>query len=206
MREAQEKRYRVIAALLQYPDPSWLEMIPEVNAYIGRLPAGRTREIFEEFLDYLSSQPLLRLQENYTAAFDLNPATTLNMSYHLSGDGRKRAALLALLQQNYHCAGYEGAVNDLPDFLPAMLEFMAVCRDPEVLDPFRQCMAGLEGLAHRLHETAPAYAHLLKLLDEDCRRREKNPGPPSRPNPAGCVESTPSGPPARACRNWREAP
>jgi nitrate reductase delta subunit len=172
MRQAQEERYRVIAALLQYPDPAWLEVIPEVKAYCRRLPAGRTRDAVGGFLNYLASRPLLRLQENYTAVFDLNPATTLNMSCHLSEDGRKRAALLVSLQQGYRRAGYEGPADDLPDFLPAMVEFLAVCRDAAALDLFHRCLAGLEGLAHRLRQAAPAYANLLDLLADDCRRRE----------------------------------
>jgi nitrate reductase delta subunit len=178
MRNAQEERYRVIAALLQYPDPEWLEMIAEVKAYCRRLPAGRTRETIGAFLDYLASRPLLRLQETYTAAFDLNPATTLNMSWHLSEDGRKRAAMLASLQQGYRNAGYEGPADDLPDFLPAMVEFLAVCRAGRVPASFQRCLAGVEGLAQRLRLAAPAYADLLDLLAEDCSS-----------HPAGCGES-----------------
>jgi nitrate reductase molybdenum cofactor assembly chaperone NarJ/NarW len=169
MGKAREERYRVIAALLQYPEPAWLEMIPQARAYSRRLPAGRIRDTIEEFLDYAASQPLLRLQENYTAVFDLNPATTLNMSCHVSGDGRKRAALLASLQHGYRRAGYEGPAHELPDFLPAMVEFLAVCRDAAALDPFRRCLAGLEGLVDRLRQAAPPYTHLLELLAEDYR-------------------------------------
>jgi nitrate reductase molybdenum cofactor assembly chaperone NarJ/NarW len=180
MENAQEERYRVIAALLQYPDSAWLDMIPEVAAYSRRLPAGRPRKAIDQFLNYLASQPLLRLQENYTAAFDLTPATTLNMSWHLVGDSRKRAALLARLQQGYRHAGYEGPVRDLPDFLPAMVEFLAVCRDAEILDFFRQCLAGLDGLVSRLMETAPPYAHLLDLLADDCRGGKDVSGPPGK--------------------------
>jgi nitrate reductase delta subunit len=177
MRDAQEKRYRIIAAMLQYPDPNWLDRIPEVAAWIRQLPAGRTRRAISGFLDYLASQPLLHLQENYTAAFDLNPATTLNMSWHLSGDDRKRAAMLSRLQQSYRSAGYDGPADDLPDFLPAMVEFLAVCRDGEALDPIRQCLSGLDGLVQRLRETAPPYAHLLALLADDCQCRQAKAGP-----------------------------
>jgi len=180
MRKEREVRYRVIAALLQYPEPAWLETIPEMTAYINQLPAGRTRRVITEFLDYLASQPVLHLQETYTAAFDLNPSTTLNMSYHLSGDGQKRAILLARLQQSYRSAGYEGPTDDLPDFLPAMVEFLTVCRDAAALEPFRCCLAGLEGLVKRLLETAPPYAHLLDLLVDDYRRWQDNAGPPAK--------------------------
>jgi nitrate reductase molybdenum cofactor assembly chaperone NarJ/NarW len=167
MGKAREERYRVIAALLQYPEPAWLEIIPQARAYSRRLPAGRIRDTIEAFLDHAASQPLLRLQENFTAVFDLNPATTLNMSCHVSGDGRKRAALLASLQQGYRRAGYEGPDHELPDFLPAMIEFLTVCRDATALEPFRRCLAGLAGLVDRLRQAAPPYAHLLELLAED---------------------------------------
>ena len=193
MRNAQEERYRVIAALLQYPDPEWLEMIAEVRAYCRRLPAGRIRETIGAFLDYLESRSLLRLQEIYTAVFDLNPATTLNMSWHLSEDGRKRAALLASLQQGYRCAGYEGPADELPDFLPAMVEFLAVCRDGRVPASFQRCLAAVEGLAHRLRQAAPAYADLLDLLANDCRPRQGKGGPASRSHSAGCGECTHAG-------------
>ncbi len=184
MENAREQRYRIIAALLQYPQPAWLEIIPEVKAWCRRLPAGRTRETMAGFADYLTSRPLLRLQENYTAAFDLNPATTLNMSYHLYGDGRKRAALLASLQQGYHQAGYTGPADELPDFLPAMIEFLAVSRDEQIPASFRQCLAALDGLAQRLRPAAPAYAQLLFLLAADFRAGQRQAGPSSFPDPA----------------------
>jgi nitrate reductase molybdenum cofactor assembly chaperone NarJ/NarW len=185
MCKAQEERYRIIAFLLQYPEPAWLQMIPQATAYSRRLPAGRTREAMAAFLDYLASQPLMRLQENYTAAFDLNPATTLNMSYHLLGDGRKRAALLAMLAHSYRCEGYEGPAHDLPDFLPAMIEFLAVCRSRAALDPVRRCLAGLDGLVHRLRDAAPAYADLLALLVDDYRQWQASAGEPARSDSAG---------------------
>ncbi len=180
MAQARKATYRVIAALLQYPEPVWLDIIAEVRAYIRGLPAGRTRQTLDAFLAYMASQPLLRLQENYTAAFDLNPATTLNMSYHLCGDGRKRAALLAQLQQGYCGAGYAGPAVELPDFLPAMVEFMAVCGDAAALAPFRRCLAGLGGLVQRLEKAAPPYARLLQLLADDVPRQQAETGAPSQ--------------------------
>ena len=50
MGKAREERYRVIAALLQSPEPAWLEIIPQARAYSRRLPAGRIRDTIEAFL------------------------------------------------------------------------------------------------------------------------------------------------------------
>lgn len=178
MQNTQQEQYRAIAALLQYPDPVWLKIIPEVKAYLMRLPAGRPRETMFRFTDYLTSHALLDLQENYTTVFDLNPATTMNMSYHLYGDDRKRTAMLMRLKQNYRCAGYEGPAYDLPDFLPAMVELLGVCNDAAALQIVWQCLGGLDKLVHRLRDAAPAYADLLSLLAEDRRNRQKKAGVP----------------------------
>lgn len=194
MRKIQAQRYRLIAALLQYPDSSWLETIPDINACLERLPRGRSRETLVRFLDYLASQPLLHLQEKYTTVFDLNPSTTLNMSYHLFGDGRKRAAMLLMLQHNYRCAGYDGPAHDLPDFLPAMVEFLGVCRDTALRDAVWRCFGGLDGLVHRLRDAAPAYADLLDLLAEDHRHWQKIVGdlqPTGAMEPADSIEPRP---------------
>jgi len=190
MMETDKRIYRTIAFFLQYPDEELLQTIPELTSHCRRLSDGKARRVMLEFLDYLNSEPLLRLQEIYTAAFDMNPATTLNMSYHLSGDGEKRAGILAQLQQSYQISGYDGPARDLPDFLPAMMEFLTVCADSTRENLVWQCFAGLEGLVKRLREPAPSYAKLLDLLADDYRRWVQDVAPRSCPDFARFVTST----------------
>jgi nitrate reductase assembly molybdenum cofactor insertion protein NarJ len=79
--------------------------------------------------------------------------------------------MMVRLQQRYHAAGYDGPANDLPDFLPLMLEFLALCPDPSMMDVFWQCCAGLNGLVERLRDLARPYADLLDLLADDYKHR-----------------------------------
>lgn len=171
MQENKKILYRTIALLLQYPENGWLQMHHQLEAAGGCLPEGKTRRVIAGFLNYLGSQPLLHLQETYTAVFDLNPATTLNMSYHLMGDGEKRAAMMVMLQEIYRTAGYDSPADDLPDFLPAMLEFLAVCPDAGLRLPVWQCLGGIVGLVDRLRESTALYADLLDLVADDYRHR-----------------------------------
>ena len=167
MLQDRKKVYRTVAALLQYPDRTLLQMVPDLVSSIGRMPTSKAKQAIADFLRYLDSASMLHLQENYTTAFDMNPSTTLNMTFHLLGDGEKRAKVMVLLQQSYRNAGYEGPEHDLPDLLPAMLEFLAVCPEDTPTDLFWQCFAGLEGLVRRLRAFVPAYANLLELLVDD---------------------------------------
>ena len=64
----------------------------------------------------------------------------------------KRAGILAQLQQSYQISGYDGPAHDLPDFLPAMMEFLTVGADSTQEDLLWQCFAGLEGLVKRLRD------------------------------------------------------
>ena len=164
MQDVSNKLYKTISILLQYPDQDLQQCVSELESYTGLMPAGKAQRVIANFLDYLKSEPMLKLQQNYTAAFDLSPSTTLNMTYHLFGDGEKRAGMMVLLQQRYHAAGYDGPANDLPDYLPLMLEFLALCPDLSMMDVFWQCCAGLDGLVDRLREVARPYADLLDLL------------------------------------------
>jgi nitrate reductase delta subunit len=184
---------KLISRLLQYPDRRFLGQLCELETVLDTLPPGRLKKGLKTFLAQMRSDPALRLQERYTAAFDLNPSTTLNMTYHRWGDSEKRAAALTRLQQIYLDAGYETATRELPDYLPLMLEFMAVCPETRGHDTLRECLAGLDALVEKLRATAPRYAELLQLLG----------GETGIPHPALAVpavenDAAPRGKPRRA--------
>ena len=159
-----------MSLLLDYPDSTLQAAWPALAAALEDWPAGRRKRGVQDFLAQAASQPPLRLQEAYTAAFDLDPAGSLNMTYHLWQDSEKRAGALVRLHQIYRDAGYEAVTGELPDYLPLMLEFIALhpeARDHEIV---RACFRHIGGLAARVRSKAPAYAGLLTLLEENVRR------------------------------------
>ena len=131
---------KMISLLMQYPDNRFFAQLPELEAVLKTMAPGRFKTDVRQFLEYLRMQPLIRIQESYTAAFDLNPATSLNMTFHRWGDSEKRAAALTRLQQTYLDAGYEKTTGELPDYLPLLLEFMAVCPAARTNEQIRECL------------------------------------------------------------------
>ena len=169
--QAESIYFKLTSVLLAYPDDAYLGMLTEIRSAADRLPTGRPKAAIEAFVQDLGSRHCLELQERYTALFDTSPATTLNMTYHLLGDGEKRAGLLTRLQQLYTYAGFERSSTELPDFLPLMLEFMAAVPDARESKAIRRCMQALAPLVERLADSEPPYAALLGPLVEmfgDC--------------------------------------
>ena len=155
---------RLLSALLQYPDHDWLSQIELIETEVEGMPSEEMKKCMHDFVLYLKTHSSIQLQEDYTAAFDMNPSTSLNLTYQLYGDNEKRADMLARLQQRYQDAGYECTTRELPDYLPLMLEFLSVCSDTKRTDLIWECLRGLEGVVDRLQKTAPAYAALLQPL------------------------------------------
>lgn len=156
--------FQLLSTLLQYPDDTFLSTLADIEKGAGKLSSEEWKTAVAAFLLYLKTYPPLRLQEDFTAAFDMNPSTTLNMTWHAYGDNEKRAEALARLQRIYDAAGWERMTGDLPDYLPLMLEFLSVCPEPEDLGKIWESFNGIHPLIERLESTAPAYAVLLKPL------------------------------------------
>ena len=155
---------RLLSALLQYPDHELLMQIEIIETEIAEMPSTEMKKCMDDFLLYFKTHSPIHLQEGYTAAFDMNPTTTLNLTYHLYGDNEKRADVLARLQQRYQDAGYERTTGELPDYLPMMLEFLSVCPDTENTELIWECLRGLEDVVDHLQKAATPYAALLQPL------------------------------------------
>ncbi|MFY9943145.1 MAG: nitrate reductase molybdenum cofactor assembly chaperone [Desulfobacterales bacterium] len=155
---------RLLAVLLHYPDDDLLSRLDEIDPYLDTLPPGEIKTAVAAFVDHLKTHAPIQVQERYTAAFDMSPATTLNLTYHAYGDNEKRAAVLARLQRHYGQAGWERTTGELPDYLPVMLEFLAICPQPAHTAVVWECLQGMPPLVAGLEKSAPAYAALLQPL------------------------------------------
>jgi len=158
-----EKRalLKLLSLCLAYPDA---ETLTEMETAAAGLGEPRARERLSHFMTLMKAQSLLKLQEHYTAVFDMNPSASLNLTYPLMGDREDRGRALAELLEVYLRAGFEPAVNELPDFLPLMLEFMAASPPAEPHGLILRCLSAVPAIAGRLRETDSLYAVPLELV------------------------------------------
>ena len=145
---------RVLAALLGYPDPMLRSHLPEMRALLcddPALTASRRAEL-DALMDALQRADPLDAESAYVELFDRGRATSLHLFEHVHGDSRDRGPALIDLGQTFEAAGLVLAEGELPDYLPAVLEFVST-------QPPREARAFLGEMAHIFN---PIFGALLK--------------------------------------------
>ena len=116
--------YDSLARMLDYPGGK--EGILSDCEKAGRMLEERNIESpLEPFARFVESSSLSRLQEDYVANFDFNPAVALYLGHHLFGENRKKGAYMIRLKQEFGRHGFAPSGNELPDHLPRVLGFLA---------------------------------------------------------------------------------
>jgi nitrate reductase molybdenum cofactor assembly chaperone NarJ/NarW len=118
---------RVLSALLDYPDAALRIHLPEMRELMrGELVVSSSRRAELDFLmRTLQGKDLLEVEADYVELFDRGRATSLHLFEHVHGDSQDRGPAMIDLGQTYETAGLILAEGELPDFLPAVLEFVS---------------------------------------------------------------------------------
>ena len=159
---------RVLAALLGYPDAALRRHLPEMRSLLRgdvALTASRRAEL-DALMDALQRADPLDAESAYVELFDRGRSTSLHLFEHVHGDSRDRGPALIDLGQTFEAAGLVLAEGELPDYLPAVLEFVST-------QPPREARAFLGEMAHifnaifgALLKRESAYASVLGALLE----------------------------------------
>ncbi len=157
---------KVISILLQYPDDAFLDWFSSLENELDDNINGSDKNRLLGFVAAVKNMSLLRLQENYTQIFDMNPRTCLNLTYHSLGDSEERGRTLAQLDQVYFQAGYERTTKELPDYLPLMLEFIAQCPDADGVGLLWDQLGGVKNIAANLDDPDSPYRLLFEMLTD----------------------------------------
>ena len=118
---------RVLAALLGYPDAALRAHLPEMRSLLrgeAALTASRRAEL-DALMDALQRADPLDAESAYVELFDRGRSTSLHLFEHVHGDSRDRGPALIDLGQTFEAAGLVLAEGELPDYLPAVLEFVS---------------------------------------------------------------------------------
>ncbi|MBC7956510.1 MAG: nitrate reductase molybdenum cofactor assembly chaperone [Cytophagales bacterium] len=163
-----EKSLRVLAALLGYPDAQMRSYLGEMRVLMRderAVTPSRLAELEALMLALQGADPL-ETEAAYVELFDRGRATSLHLFEHVHGDSRDRGPAMIDLGQTYEKAGLILAEGELPDYLPAVLEFVST-------QPQREAKAFLGEMAHifnaifgALQQRESAYASVLGALLE----------------------------------------
>ena len=106
------------------------EICPRSSSEAGVLPAPQ-RNALRELIDGSQSKRSARAAGRYVALFDRGRAMSLHLFEHVHGESRDRGQAMVDLKQVYARAGLHLRGRELPDYLPALLEFLSCVRAQE---------------------------------------------------------------------------
>jgi nitrate reductase delta subunit len=165
--------YKALSALLGYPDAALRAALPEIAVTVGETKM-LSRTIKSELADLIGemaeSDPY-ELEACYVALFDRGRATSLHLFEHVHGESRDRGQAMVSLRETYQGAGLKLGSGELPDFLPAVLEFLALSPEAEARAMLADCSHILrsvgEALAARESRYVAVFEALLALAGEE---------------------------------------
>lgn len=156
--------YKILSVLLDYPDATLMEHLAEMDEAVGRTRNVTERAALQHFLAYLRMTPLTEVQAEYVQTFDLTAEHSLHLTHHLFGDDKNRGPALIDLGELYKEYGVEVAGNELPDYLPLVLEFVAGLDEQEATVFLSDGHKVLSVLTDNLRKANSRYAALTELL------------------------------------------
>jgi nitrate reductase molybdenum cofactor assembly chaperone NarJ/NarW len=160
------KTFKALSVLLSYPTAELQEAIGELRAVIeteGLVPGGIRRQL-DNLLTDIASSDLYDLQERYVLLFDRTRSLSLHLFEHVHGESRDRGQAMVDLKAMYENAGLVIAANELPDYVPLLLEFLSTQPLAEARELLGQTAHILAALAERLGRRESNYKAVLDAL------------------------------------------
>ena len=133
-----KSQYDRLARLFEYPGESYVERCREAG--------------LDEFASQMEKLSLSQIQEQFIATFDWNPATALDLGWHLYGEQYARGEFLVRVREQLRRFGIPESA-ELPDHITHILPLLA-CMEPDDAMPFARDFV------------APAVAKLVSALDQ----------------------------------------
>ena len=175
--EESKQLCRLFADVLGYPGDS----LPEsANECLRQLDASFSdiADQMRPFVAFVESQSRGALEELYAETFDMTPASTLYIGYHIFGETPKRSSFLVRLEEAYQSHGFHSG-TELADHLCVLLRFFSVAQDVEFVIPLMEesILPVLDKMAGDLQKGkngySPAVSSLRLFLRQLSRRLTK---------------------------------
>jgi nitrate reductase delta subunit len=158
--------YKLLSLLLEYPEQELLDHLAEMRTRLDATDdiEAAERTALHRFIDHLEGKLLIALQEDYVRTFDFSAEHSLHLTHHLFGDDKNRGPALIDLGELYKDYGIETVGNELPDYLPLVLEFAAQLEDSEASVFLSDAQKVFDVLAGNLSKADSPYAGLLSII------------------------------------------
>lgn len=195
-----KRTLRALAALLGYPSAELQQNIESIREAVkadATLKPASQRKLDRLFAQF-QSEDLLSRQAAYTELFDRSRSLSLHLFEHVHGDSRERGQAMIDLGEQYLERGFLLSGSELPDFVPAFVEFASCLPPAEAAATLAEPVHVFAALEQRLQRRNSPYAAIFSGLIEIAN---------SKPDAAAVAELEARAPvddPARIDEEWEE--
>jgi nitrate reductase delta subunit len=161
------KTFKVLSALLSYPDEALQKAAPELVSVLDeeKLLSSESLAALDAVIGEVVAQAdVYDLQERYVELFDRTRSLSLHLFEHVHGESRDRGQAMIDLKSLYEQNGLSFSTSELPDYLPAFLEFLSTRPLAEARQLLGQPAHILAALAERLEKRGTCYAAVFRAL------------------------------------------
>lgn len=156
---------QVFSRLLHYPDASLVEHRDTLLAAIAASDLTDAHKAsVSGFIQNRTGGDLMDWEEEYDGLFERGRSLGLWLFEHVHGESRDRGQAMVDLLNQYRQAGLEIDDNELPDYIPLFLEFLATQGDDNARSWLSEVEHILALLCGRLEKRESDYAVVLQAL------------------------------------------
>ncbi|UNK16248.1 nitrate reductase molybdenum cofactor assembly chaperone [Paenibacillus sp. N3/727] len=192
----QRSSWMMMSCLLQYPDEKWHETADEMYVSWCELLQQDSAEMNEQLIQLagmciagFTGMDSEAVTAQYVKTFDFSKKTNLYLTYGQLGEERARGPALLKLKQIYEEENMLLATEELPDYLPLVLEYAAVAEDDKGASLLYSFKEALEGTREALVALDSPYQHVLQALMLLLEQSEMTEGSFHFEPPAGCTST-----------------
>lgn len=157
--------FKLVSILLRYPSEELKTSLPQIRQAVSELPVLKAYETeLDKVLTHLEETELLTLQMEYVNAFDLNRSQALYLFEHIHGENRDRGGAMVDLVAAYEAHGLILEANELPDYLPLVLEFLSEVDNEVASRILADAVSVINHVGGKLKESDNPYAPLFDVI------------------------------------------
>ena len=160
------KTYKILSLLLSYPNEELQKFLLEVEKELREeslLHENRINDI-SKFCERFNQLDLTNWQGEYVQLFDYSRSVSLNIFEHIQGDSRDRGQAMVNLMEFYKEKGMHLTAKELPDYIPAFLEFLSTQSISKSSELLGETVNIMDKINEALSEGENLYSSIFKAI------------------------------------------
>ena len=160
------KTYKILSLLLSYPSDELQKFLLEVEKELREEALLQEERICEiaKFCKRFNQIDLTNWQEEYVQLFDYSRSVSLHIFEHIKGDSRDRGQAMVNLMEFYKETGMHLTSKELPDYIPAFLEFLSTLSIPKSAELLAETVNIMDRINVALSDSNNPYSSIFKAI------------------------------------------